>query len=60
MLRKVSLSIIRSLALYTQQQVYVILDMLTACYIPVAVCTVLDSWWWTEKLTETCRVLLQK
>jgi len=27
---------------------------------PVAVCTVLDSWWWTEKLSETCRVLFQK
>jgi len=24
------------------------------------VCTVLDSWWWTEELSETCRVLLQK
>jgi len=27
---------------------------------PIAVCTVLDSWWWTEKLSETCRVLFQK
>ena len=25
--------------------------------IPIAVCTVLDSWWWTENLSETCRVL---
>jgi len=24
------------------------------------VCTVLDSWWWTEKLSKTCRVLFQK
>jgi len=24
------------------------------------VCTVLDSWWWTEILSETCRVLFQK
>jgi len=24
-----------------------------------AVCTVLDSWWWTERPSETCRVLLQ-
>jgi len=23
-------------------------------------CTVLDSWWWTEKLSETCRVVFQK
>jgi len=22
--------------------------------------TVLDSWWWSEKLSETCRVLFQK
>jgi len=24
------------------------------------VCTVLNSWWWTEELSETCRVLFQK
>jgi len=24
------------------------------------VCTVLASWWWTENLSETCRVLFQK
>jgi len=22
--------------------------------------TVLDSWWWSENLSETCRVLFQK
>jgi len=22
--------------------------------------TALESWWWTENLSETCRVLLQK
>jgi len=26
----------------------------------IAVCTVLDSRWRTEKLSETCRVLFQK
>ena len=26
---------------------------------PDAVCTVLDSWWWTERPSETCRMLLQ-
>jgi len=26
----------------------------------IAVCTVLDSSWWTEKLSERCRVLFQK
>jgi len=44
MFRTGFLSIIRSLVLYT----------------PLAVYAVLDSWWWTEKLSETCRVLLQK
>ena len=28
-------------------------------HIPVAVCTVLNSWWWTERPSETCRVLFQ-
>jgi hypothetical protein len=28
--------------------------------IPVAVYTVLDSWWWTDNLSEICRVLFQK
>jgi len=26
----------------------------------IAVCTVKNSWWWTEELSETCRVLFQK
>jgi len=26
----------------------------------IAVCTVKNSWWWTEELSETCRVLIQK
>ena len=30
-----------------------------SCDASIAVCTVLDSWWWTEKLSETCRVLFQ-
>jgi len=29
-------------------------------HIPIAVCTVLDFWWWTENLSETCRVLFQR
>jgi len=28
-------------------------------YLFVAVCTVLNSWWWTERPSETCRVSLQ-
>jgi len=27
--------------------------------IPDAVCTVSDSWWWTERPSETCRMLFQ-
>ena len=26
----------------------------------IAVCTVKNSWWWTEKLSETCRVSVQE
>ena len=26
----------------------------------IAVCTVKNSWWWTEKLSETCRVSFQE
>jgi len=26
----------------------------------IAVSTVKSSWWWTEELSETCRVLFQK
>ena len=77
MFRAGSVSIIRSLALYTQQQVPRIChtgydDCLVSgsckqavsktCMtytVPIAVCTVLDSWW-TENLSETCRVLFQK
>jgi len=29
-------------------------------HIPIAVYTALDSWFWTENLSETCRVLFQK
>jgi hypothetical protein len=28
-------------------------------HIPDAVCTVLDSWWWTERPSETCTALFQ-
>jgi hypothetical protein len=78
MFRTVSPSIIRSLGLYVQHQVYVIevlwllasgketLHLVPASKQPQdlydildAVCTVLDSWWWTEILFETCRMLFQ-
>jgi hypothetical protein len=80
MFRTVYPSIIRSLRLYIQNQVYVIqvLWLLTSgtemelpfhlvpaskqprnLYDIDAVCTVLDCWWWTERPSETCRVLFQ-
>jgi len=31
-----------------------------ALHIPDAVCTVLDSWWWMERPSETCRVIFNK
>ena len=34
-------------------------DCLQSADIPIAVYTVLDSWWWTENLSEICRVLYQ-
>jgi hypothetical protein len=63
MFRKVSRSINRTPKLYIQHQVYVIqvLWLLEATE-PVwydAVCTGLDSWWWTERPSETCRLLFQ-
>ena len=29
-------------------------------HIPIAVCTVKNAWWWTEELSETCRISFQK
>jgi hypothetical protein len=52
------LSIIRSLRLYIQFQVCVIQGATEPVWYD-AVSTVLDSWWWTERLSETCRVLFQ-
>jgi len=55
--------------LYTQQQVFVMIVVLTGCYQTVnitrmtntyCVYTVLRySWWWTVDFSETCRVLYQ-
>ena len=61
MFRTVFPSIIRSLKLYTQHQTYVIqvLWLLASKQPPDAVCTILDSWWWTEKPSGTCTVLFQ-
>jgi len=32
----------------------------TVWHIPDAVCTALNSWWWTERPAETCRVVFNK
>jgi len=29
-------------------------------HMPVAVCAVLSSWWWTERPSETCRAFYKK
>jgi len=54
MFHTVSLSIIRSFSLYTQQW------YMSYRFAVVAVCTVKNSWWWTEEKSETSRVLFQK
>jgi len=68
MFRTVPLSIIRSLALYTQQWYMScrFADSLlanckqTCMTYTVAVFTVKNSWWWTEEMSETCRILFKK
>ena len=52
MFRTVFPSIIRSSRLYKQQQAFVKQILLLFC-------TVLNSWWWTERLSETCGVSFQ-
>jgi len=75
MFRTVPLSINSSFSLYTHQ-CYMsyklraesglsVLILLTSCQqtcmtYTIAVCTVKNSSWWTEELSETCRVLFQK
>jgi len=63
MFRAVFPSVIMSLRLYIQHHIYVIqvLWLLASKqskesvrHIPETVCTVLDSWWWTERPPETC------
>jgi len=75
MFHTVPLSIIRSFSPYTQQWyvLYRFNDSLwvgafapapscqqTCMTYTIAVCTVKNSWWWTEELSETCRVSFQK
>jgi len=65
MFRTVPLSIIRSSALYTQQWYMSYYNLLASCQqtcmtYTINVCTVQNSWWWTEELSETCRVSFQE
>jgi len=67
MFRTVSVSIIRSFSLYTQQwyMSYRFADSsqaVTKIFMTytIAVCTAKNSWWWTEVLSQTCRVLFEK
>jgi len=55
-------SIIRSSRLYTQHQVYVIQVswLLASGHGMELVCTVLNSWWWMERPSETCREIINK
>jgi len=71
MFRTVPLSIIRSFSPYTQQW-YMLYRFADSCKqlaasscqqtcitYTIAVCTVKNYWWWTEELSETCRVSFQ-
>jgi len=66
MFRTVPLSIIRISSLYTQQwyKLYRFAVSLrcqqTCITYTTAVCTMKKSWWWTEELSETCRVSFQE
>ena len=74
MFRTVPLSIIRCFSLYTQQWSMLyslragsgrnVLILLSSCQqtcitYTIAVCTVKNSWWWTQQLSETCRDFFQ-
>jgi len=58
----VPLSIIRNFSLYIQQwyMSYRFTDSLQAGSRWNAVCTVKNSWWWTEEPSKTCRVSFQE
>ena len=65
MFRMVSPTIIRSSRLYIHKQAFVTQILLSgrlqadSSICLVAVCTVLNSWWWSERPSETCRVSFQ-
>jgi len=61
MFQTVPLSIIRSLALYTEKwyMSYRFCCQETCMTYTIAECTVLNPWWWMEELYETCIILFQ-
>jgi len=59
MFRTVFPSIIKSSRLYIQQQAFVRQTAVFVWQMPVAICTVLYSWCWTENQSETCRTSFQ-
>ena len=59
MFRTIPLSIIRSFSLYTQQWNMSYSSQQICMTHNIAVCTAINSWWWTEELSETCRILFQ-
>jgi hypothetical protein len=67
MFRRVPVPIIRCYSLYTQQccmshrSILIPFDSCIQTYMTytIVVCTVNNSWWWTEELCETCRISFQ-
>ena len=57
-LQAVAVSVWHCLLLYVQSWTPQAVAV-SVWHMPVAVCTVLKSWWWTERPSETCRVLFQ-
>jgi len=59
------IQVCRQLASKIRMELSSILILLASCQqtcmtYTIAVCTVNNSWWWTEELSETCTVLFQK
>jgi len=58
MFRTVPLSIIMS---FSRNVLILLASCQQTCMTyTIAACTVKNSWWWTEELSETCRILFQK
>ena len=61
MFRTVPLFIIRSISLYCSSVLILLASCQQTCMTyTIAVCTVVNCWWWTGELSETRRALFQK